>query len=52
MMILLKFLLYFFSDQTKKSGHRLVGDVCYDEAIKVASFITPVPVCFIYFFSF
>jgi len=26
-----------------KKGHRIVGDVCFDEAIKVASKITPVP---------
>lgn len=30
-------------DSTKKLGHRLVGDVCYDEAKQVASMITPVP---------
>src|SRR5512140_2534544 len=30
-------------DATKKSGHRLVGDVCYEEAREVAGFITPVP---------
>ncbi|XP_034941320.1 C-1-tetrahydrofolate synthase, cytoplasmic isoform X2 [Chelonus insularis] len=30
-------------DPTKKTGQRLVGDVAYDEAIKVASYITPVP---------
>jgi 5,10-methylene-tetrahydrofolate dehydrogenase/methenyl tetrahydrofolate cyclohydrolase len=30
-------------DATKKSGHRLVGDVKYDEAVEVAGFITPVP---------
>ncbi|XP_076235203.1 pug C-1-tetrahydrofolate synthase, cytoplasmic [Calliopsis andreniformis] len=30
-------------DPTKKSGQRLVGDVDYDEAAKVASYITPVP---------
>ncbi|XP_018368197.1 PREDICTED: C-1-tetrahydrofolate synthase, cytoplasmic [Trachymyrmex cornetzi] len=30
-------------DPTKKSGQRLVGDVAYQEAIKVASYITPVP---------
>lgn len=30
-------------DATKKSGSRLVGDVDYDEAAKVASYITPVP---------
>ncbi|XP_014205843.1 C-1-tetrahydrofolate synthase, cytoplasmic isoform X2 [Copidosoma floridanum] len=31
------------SDPTKKSGQRLVGDVEYEEAAKVASYITPVP---------
>jgi methylenetetrahydrofolate dehydrogenase (NADP+) / methenyltetrahydrofolate cyclohydrolase len=30
-------------DSTKKSGYRLVGDVCFDEAKEVAGFITPVP---------
>ena len=30
-------------DATKKSGHRLVGDVNFDEAKEVAGFITPVP---------
>jgi 5,10-methylene-tetrahydrofolate dehydrogenase/methenyl tetrahydrofolate cyclohydrolase len=30
-------------DATKKSGYRLVGDVCFDEAREVAGFITPVP---------
>lgn len=30
-------------DATKKSGHRLVGDVCFAEAKEVAGFITPVP---------
>ncbi|XP_053984468.1 C-1-tetrahydrofolate synthase, cytoplasmic [Hylaeus volcanicus] len=30
-------------DSTKKSGQRLVGDVDYEEAAKVASYITPVP---------
>lgn len=30
-------------DGTKKSGYRLVGDVCFEEAKKVAGFITPVP---------
>ncbi|XP_058796751.1 C-1-tetrahydrofolate synthase, cytoplasmic [Phymastichus coffea] len=30
-------------DPTKKSGQRLVGDVAYEEASKVASYITPVP---------
>ncbi|XP_033322549.2 pug C-1-tetrahydrofolate synthase, cytoplasmic isoform X1 [Megalopta genalis] len=31
------------ADPTKKSGQRLVGDVDYEEAAKVASYITPVP---------
>jgi len=26
-----------------KAGHRIVGDVCFEEAVKVASKITPVP---------
>lgn len=30
-------------DKSKKLGHRLVGDVCFEEAKKVASLITPVP---------
>ncbi len=30
-------------DPTKKSGSRLVGDVAFDEAVKVAGAITPVP---------
>jgi 5,10-methylene-tetrahydrofolate dehydrogenase/methenyl tetrahydrofolate cyclohydrolase len=30
-------------DATKKSGHRLVGDVKFDEAKEVAGWITPVP---------
>lgn len=30
-------------DATKKSGHRLVGDVNYNEAKEVAGYITPVP---------
>jgi 5,10-methylene-tetrahydrofolate dehydrogenase/methenyl tetrahydrofolate cyclohydrolase len=30
-------------DATKKSGHRLVGDVKFDEAREVAGWITPVP---------
>ena len=30
-------------DATKKSGHRLVGDVCFSEVKEVAGFITPVP---------
>ncbi|KAJ8898327.1 hypothetical protein PR048_003687 [Dryococelus australis] len=30
-------------DATKKSGQRLVGDVAFEEASKLASYITPVP---------
>ncbi|KAK4884100.1 hypothetical protein RN001_000371 [Aquatica leii] len=30
-------------DPSKKSGQRLVGDVAYDEACQIASYITPVP---------
>ena len=30
-------------DATKKSGYRLVGDVCFEEVKEVAGFITPVP---------
>ena len=30
-------------DSSKKKGYRLVGDVAFEEAIKVASAITPVP---------
>jgi methylenetetrahydrofolate dehydrogenase (NADP+)/methenyltetrahydrofolate cyclohydrolase/formyltetrahydrofolate synthetase len=33
----------YIPDETKKSGQRLVGDVDFDEAVKVASHITPVP---------
>jgi methylenetetrahydrofolate dehydrogenase (NADP+) / methenyltetrahydrofolate cyclohydrolase / formyltetrahydrofolate synthetase len=33
----------YITDSSKKSGQRLVGDVDYDSAIKVASQITPVP---------
>lgn len=33
----------FLSDESKKSGHRLVGDVDFDSAAEVASQITPVP---------
>lgn len=31
------------NDLTRKSGHRLVGDVDFAEARKVAGWITPVP---------
>ncbi|CAD7093696.1 unnamed protein product [Hermetia illucens] len=30
-------------DPTKPTGQKLLGDVCFDEAAQVASFITPVP---------
>jgi 5,10-methylene-tetrahydrofolate dehydrogenase/methenyl tetrahydrofolate cyclohydrolase len=30
-------------DPTRKRGYRLVGDVAFDEALEVASAITPVP---------
>ncbi|KAF2306562.1 hypothetical protein GH714_019468 [Hevea brasiliensis] len=30
-------------DPSSEFGYRLVGDVCYEEAVKVASAITPVP---------
>ena len=33
----------YIPDDTKKSGQRLVGDVEYETAAEVASFITPVP---------
>jgi methylenetetrahydrofolate dehydrogenase (NADP+)/methenyltetrahydrofolate cyclohydrolase len=31
------------ADPTKKRGYRLVGDVCFEEAVEVAGWITPVP---------
>ena len=33
----------YLPDPSKKSGQRLVGDVHYESAAKVASWITPVP---------
>ena len=33
----------FIDDSSKKSGHRLVGDVDFESAIEVASQVTPVP---------
>lgn len=33
----------YIPDSTKKSGQRLVGDIHYESASKVASYITPVP---------
>lgn len=34
---------YILEDSTKKSGHRLIGDVEYATSSEVASYITPVP---------
>ncbi len=31
------------ADESKKSGFRLIGDVCYEEVAPIASAITPVP---------
>lgn len=36
-------MINYFVDSTKKSGTRLVGDVDFEEAKKVAGYITPVP---------
>lgn len=36
-------IFFFFQDPESPRGYRLVGDVCYEEASKVASAITPVP---------
>ena len=33
----------YIPDESKKSGQRLVGDVDYEEAVKISSRITPVP---------
>ena len=33
----------YWQDPNSPRGYRLVGDVCYEEAIKVASAVTPVP---------
>ena len=30
-------------DKTRKRGYRLVGDVCFEDAKNIASYITPVP---------
>lgn len=30
-------------DQGSEQGYRLIGDVCFEEATKIASAITPVP---------
>ncbi len=37
------YLTQHFSDASRKSGQRLVGDVDFDSAVEVASRITPVP---------
>ncbi|XP_052175533.1 bifunctional protein FolD 1, mitochondrial [Diospyros lotus] len=34
---------YPVKDPDSRCGYRLIGDVCYEEAVKVASAITPVP---------
>lgn len=41
--ILMRSLLIPITDPSKKSGQRLVGDVDYESAVSVASYITPVP---------
>jgi hypothetical protein len=41
--VYLRWFAKLFKDSSKKSGHRLVGDVDYVEASKRASWITPVP---------
>jgi len=35
--------LHRITDETKKSGYRLVGDVKFDEVAPKTSYITPVP---------
>ncbi|CAN6904188.1 unnamed protein product [Brassica oleracea] len=37
------FIYYELQDTNAPCGYRLVGDVCYEEACKVTSAITPVP---------
>ena len=37
------FIYYELQDLNAPRGRRVVGDVCYEEACKVASAITPVP---------
>ena len=36
-------LIFLIPDTSKKSGHRLVGDIDYQEVKQVAGWITPVP---------
>lgn len=36
-------LIYTSQDAKSSNGYHLVGDVCYEEAIRKASAITPVP---------
>lgn len=43
MITFIYYLIFIFTDSTKKSGQRLVGDVEFSEVKNVASFITPVP---------
>lgn len=33
----------YWQDPSSEHGYRLTGDVCYEEAVRVASAITPVP---------
>jgi 5,10-methylene-tetrahydrofolate dehydrogenase/methenyl tetrahydrofolate cyclohydrolase len=37
------YICFFFQDPTSDYGYRLTGDVCFEEAAKMASAITPVP---------
>lgn len=36
-------LCIFVQDRSCEHGYRLIGDVCFEEAVEVASAITPVP---------
>lgn len=38
-----QFWYFYFQDPTSDYGYRLTGDVCFEEAVRVASAITPVP---------
>lgn len=33
----------YWQDPSCEQGYRLIGDVCYEEAVRVVSAITPVP---------
>lgn len=35
--------VYMWQDPNSPRGYKLVGDVCYEEAIRIASAVTPVP---------